>query len=70
MITKNTQISKYTADLNKNFENEISKLNTSFESVRQENEDNKNTGAGGLDFFEKLDSNQLKITLTNEERYR
>jgi hypothetical protein len=56
--------------LNKNFENEISKLNTSFESVRQENEDNKNTGAGGLDFFEKLDSNQLKITLTNEERYR
>jgi hypothetical protein len=44
--------------LNKNFENEISKLNTSFESVRQENEDNKNIGAGGLDFFEKLDSNQ------------
>ena len=58
MIIKNTQISKYTADLNKNFENEISKLNTSFESVRQENEDNKNIGAGGLDFFEKLDSNQ------------
>jgi hypothetical protein len=38
--------------------------------VRQENEDNQNAGAGGLDFFDKLDSNQQKMIITNEERYR
>ena len=43
--------------MNKNFENEISKLNTSFDSVRQENEEIQNSGAGGLDLFDKLDNN-------------